>query len=48
MNKEVLSKYDVMSLAEGAGMLKSTPKFCRPRPTQLNMGYHLKVQILAM
>jgi oligo-1,6-glucosidase len=41
MNKEVLSKYDVMSLAEGAGMLKSTAlNFVDPARNELNMGYH--------
>jgi oligo-1,6-glucosidase len=41
MNKEVLSKYDVMSLAEGAGMLKSTAlNFVDPARKELNMGYH--------
>ena len=41
MNKEVLSKYDVMSVAEGAGMLKSTAlNFVDPERYELNMGYH--------
>ncbi|CAM2809975.1 glycoside hydrolase family 13 protein [Flavobacterium frigoris] len=41
MNKEVLSKYDIMSLAEGAGMLKSTAlNFVDPARNELNMGYH--------
>ncbi len=41
MNKEVLSKYDVMSLAEGAGMLKSTAlNFVDEDREELNMGYH--------
>ncbi|MES2240365.1 MAG: alpha-glucosidase [Bacteroidota bacterium] len=41
MNREVLSKYDCMSLAEGAGMLKSTAlKFVDPDRHELNMGYH--------
>ncbi|MBP2284056.1 oligo-1,6-glucosidase [Flavobacterium sp. CG_23.5] len=41
MNKEVLSKYDVMSVAEGAGMLKSTAlNFVDPERHELNMGYH--------
>jgi oligo-1,6-glucosidase len=41
MNKEVLSKYDVMSLAEGAGMLKSTAlNFVDEDRKELNMGYH--------
>jgi oligo-1,6-glucosidase len=43
MNKEVLSKYDVMSLAEGAGMLKSTAlNFVDPDRHELNMGYHFE------
>jgi oligo-1,6-glucosidase len=41
MNKEVLSKYDVMSVAEGAGMLKSTAlNFVDEDRKELNMGYH--------
>lgn len=41
MNQEVLSKYDCMSLAEGAGMLKSTAlNFVDPDRHELNMGYH--------
>ncbi|RVT78503.1 alpha-glucosidase [Flavobacterium sufflavum] len=41
MNKEVLSKYDVMSLAEGAGMIKSTAlNFVDADRKELNMGYH--------
>ena len=43
MNKEVLSKYDCMSLAEGAGMLKSTAlNFVDPSRKELNMGYHFE------
>ena len=43
MNKEVLSKYDAMSLAEGAGMLKSTAlNFVDPERKELNMGYHFE------
>lgn len=43
MNKEVLSKYDAMSLAEGAGMLKSTAlNFVDPARKELNMGYHFE------
>jgi oligo-1,6-glucosidase len=39
MNKEVLSKYDVMSLAEGAGMLKSTAlNFVDPDRHELKHG----------
>tara|TARA_R110002050_G_scaffold24260_7_gene64966 strand:+ start:10010 stop:11785 length:1776 start_codon:yes stop_codon:yes gene_type:complete len=41
MNSEVLSKYDCMSLAEGAGMLKSTAlNFVDEDRHELNMGYH--------
>jgi oligo-1,6-glucosidase len=41
MNKEVLSKYDVMSLAEGAGMTKATAlNFVDADRKELNMGYH--------
>ena len=41
MNKEVLSKYDVMSLAEGAGMTKETAlNFVDEDREELNMGYH--------
>lgn len=41
MNREVLSKYDCMSLAEGAGMLKSTAlNFVDEDRKELNMGYH--------
>ena len=43
MNKEVLSKYDAMSLAEGAGMLKSTAlNFVDPARKELDMGYHFE------
>ena len=43
MNEEVLSKYDVMSLAEGAGMLESTAlNFVDPERKELNMGYHFE------
>ncbi|SFI29617.1 glycoside hydrolase family 13 protein [Halpernia frigidisoli] len=44
MNKEVLSKYpNAMSLAEGAGMLKSTAlNFVDPARHELNMGYHFE------
>ena len=41
MNTEVLSKYDSMSLAEGAGMTKSTAlNFVDADRNELNMGYH--------
>ncbi len=41
MNREVLSKYDIMSVAEGAGMLKSTAlNFVDEDRKELNMGYH--------
>lgn len=41
MNKEVLSKYDVMSVAEGAGMTKKTAlNFVDADRKELNMGYH--------
>ncbi len=43
MNREVLSKYDCMSLAEGAGMLTSTAlNFVDPARKELNMGYHFE------
>lgn len=43
MNREVLSKYDVMSLAEGAGMLTSTAlNFVDEDRKELNMGYHFE------
>jgi oligo-1,6-glucosidase len=41
MNKEVLSKYDCMALAEGAGMIKETAlNFVDPDRKELDMGYH--------
>jgi oligo-1,6-glucosidase len=41
MNREVLSKYDVMSLAEGAGMTKATAmNFVDPARHELNMAYN--------
>lgn len=41
MNKEVLSKYDVMTLAEGAGTTKATAmNFVDPDRHELNMSYH--------
>jgi oligo-1,6-glucosidase len=41
MNKEVLSKYDCMALAEGAGMTKETAlNFVDPDRKELDMGYH--------
>jgi oligo-1,6-glucosidase len=43
MNREVLSKYDCMSLAEGAGMLTSTAlNFVDEDRKELNMGYHFE------
>ena len=43
MNKEVLSKYDCMALAEGAGMLTSTAlNFVDPDRKELDMGYHFE------
>ena len=43
MNREVLSKYDIMSLAEGAGMLTSTAlNFVDEDRKELNMGYHFE------
>lgn len=41
MNEKVLSKYDVMALAEGAGTTKSTAmNFVDPARHELNMSYH--------
>ena len=41
MNKEVLSKYDVMSLAEGAGMIKVTAlNFVDANRKEVNMDCH--------
>ena len=41
MNKEVLSKYDVMALAEGAGTTKGTAmNFVDPDRKELDMSYH--------
>ncbi|MFC4262866.1 alpha-glucosidase [Ferruginibacter yonginensis] len=41
MNKEVLSKYDAMSLAEGAGTTKATAmNFVDPSRHELDMSYH--------
>ncbi len=43
MNKEVLSKYDGMALAEGAGMtLKSALDFVDAERKELDMGYHFE------
>jgi oligo-1,6-glucosidase len=43
MNQQVLSKYDCMSLAEGAGMLTSTAlNFVDEDRKELNMGYHFE------
>ena len=41
MNKEVLSKYDIMTLAEGAGTTKATAmNFVDPDRKELDMAYH--------
>ena len=41
MNEKVLSKYDVMALAEGAGTTKATAlNFVDPDRHELNMSYH--------
>jgi len=41
MNKEVLSKYDIMTLAEGAGTTKATAmNFVDPDRHELDMSYH--------
>lgn len=41
MNKEVLSKYDIMTLAEGAGTtLKTAMNFVDPARHELDMSYH--------
>jgi oligo-1,6-glucosidase len=41
MNKEVLSKYDIMTLAEGAGTTKATAmNFVDPERKELDMAYH--------
>lgn len=43
MNKEVLSKYDVMTLAEGAGTTKATAmNFVDPERKELDMSYHFE------
>lgn len=43
MNKEVLSKYDIMTLAEGAGVTKATAmNFVDPERHELNMSYHFE------
>jgi oligo-1,6-glucosidase len=43
MNTEVLSKYNCMSLAEGAGMTKQTAlNFVDPARKELDMGYHFE------
>jgi oligo-1,6-glucosidase len=43
MNKEVLSKYDVMTLAEGAGTTKATAlNFVDPDRKELDMAYHFE------
>jgi len=41
MNREVLSKYDIMTVAEGAGITyKETLDFVDPDRKELNMAYH--------
>ena len=41
MNKEVLSKYDIMTVAEGAGVnIKDVLKYVDPERKELNMLYH--------
>jgi oligo-1,6-glucosidase len=43
MNKEVLSKYDVMTLTEGAGTTKATAlNFVDPDRKELDMAYHFE------
>lgn len=43
MNREVLSKYDVMTLAEGAGTTKATAmNFVDPARKELDMSYHFE------
>lgn len=43
MNKEVLSKYDIMTLAEGAGVTKATAmNFVDPDRHELDMSYHFE------
>ena len=43
MNKEVLSKYNVMTLAEGAGTTKATAlNFVDPTRKELDMSYHFE------
>ena len=43
MNKEVMSKYDVMTLAEGAGTTKATAMaFVDPARKELDMSYHFE------
>ncbi len=43
MNKEVLSKYDIMTLAEGAGTTKATAlNFVDPDRNELDMAYHFE------
>ena len=43
MNREVLSKYDIMSLAEGAGTTKATAmNFVDPDRHELDMSYHFE------
>lgn len=43
MNREVLSKYDVMSVGEGSGVnLNQVAKFIAPERRELNMLYHFE------
>lgn len=43
MNREVMSKYDVMTLAEGAGTTKATAmNFVDPARKELDMSYHFE------
>lgn len=43
MNREVLSKYDIMTLAEGAGTTKATAmKLVDPDRKELDMSYHFE------
>ncbi len=43
MNREVLSKYDIMTLAEGAGTTKATAmNFVDPDRKELDMSYHFE------
>lgn len=49
MNREVLSKYDVMSVAEGAGVsLNTAMNFVDPDRKELNMLYHFDGALLGV